>query len=110
MLVREPLTKTGEWPIVALGTPTVRVYVEPPAGPTGDASEESSDPTIAPSREWFIETGEVIGDAAMSTVSAGAEATSRVDSLLSCLITVPDHEKLHQALGEACREAARGSD
>ena len=32
---------------------------------------------------------------------------ARVETLLKYLQAHPDHEKLHQALGEACREAAK---
>lgn len=98
-LVREPTTKAGKWPIVAVGggqsLPVVaRVQVDPPA---------ESPPETA----WFIAAQEAAGDAAIKKVNPAWPADHRVDDLLEYLEAVPDHEKLIQALERTCREAAQ---
>ncbi len=97
VLVREPLTRKGTWPIVGVGTGpstpiSIRVYVEPVTG--------------TPTPEWFARTGEALGDAAIAKLDARMPAAWRVDDLLHYLDAVPDHEKLHQRLADECRLAA----
>ncbi len=97
ILTREPLTRKGTWPIVAVGTgPTtpisVRVYVPPLA-------------TMPPDAGWFQSVSEMLGDEAIRKLEPGVAAW-RVDDLLHALDAVPDHEKLVQLLGETCRQAA----
>lgn len=97
--VREPLTKAGKWPIVAVGTgPTMptsfRAYVEPP---------QESPPTVP----WFLSTNEALGDVAISRLEKSHLAAYHVDDLLHHLEALPDHEKLHQALETACRRAMK---
>ncbi len=103
VLTREPQTSAGKWPIVAVGggggpaglPVVVRVQVDPPAaGLTPD---------------WFIATQEALGDAAIAKANAKHETPAPdhlVEDLLELLEAVPDHEKLHQALEAACRDAA----
>lgn len=98
VLVREPTTATGRWPIVAVGggvfrPAIVRVQVQPP-----EAGE------ITPA--WFLATQEALGDAAIEKVKPAWPADHRVEDLLEYLEGIPDHEKLHQALAAAAREAA----
>jgi hypothetical protein len=93
VLCREPLTSMGKTPIVAIGLTTVRTRIDPP--PKADK----------PTLEWYVAALEALGDAAISGVDAGIEPERQVDALLSCLDAHPDHEKLHQALAEACRRA-----
>jgi len=95
VLTREPLTRKGTWPIVAVGTgPTtpisIRVYVEPLAGP--------------PTSEWFLEVLEKLGDQALANVKPGP-AVFRLEDYLHALDALPEHEKLMQALEAACRLA-----
>lgn len=95
VLTREPLTRKGTWPIVAVGTgPTtpisVRVYVAPVEGP--------------PSPEWFLEVMEKLGDQALANVKPGP-AVFRIEDYLHALDAMPEHEKLMQALEAACRLA-----
>lgn len=99
VLAREPAVKAvkldrrpGDWPVVMIGPVTVRTYVRPPEN--GEVS-----------LEWFIEAGEALGDRAIADVDSGVDAFARVDELFERLHTVTDHEKLHQALEAACREA-----
>lgn len=118
VLVREPRTKAGTWPLVALGPVTIRAYVAPPVPPSADAPaprgrkkparkpDPVEDPDrIAPPVEWFLLAGEVLGDAAIASVDPGRPPASRVEELWLRLQAFPDHEKLHQALAAACQEA-----
>jgi len=94
IVVREPKTRLGDWPIVMIGPVTVRTKVEPP--------EKEEAPDIA----WMIEAAEALGEEALSTVDPQADIFEQVEQLLDRLGTVTEHEKLHQALEAACREAA----
>ncbi|MCA9310317.1 MAG: hypothetical protein KDA21_03875, partial [Phycisphaerales bacterium] len=91
VVVREPRTRLGFWPIVMIGPVTVRTTVDPPDDDELDMA-------------WMLAAGEALGDAALEMVS-GATAEDRVDSLMDLLGTIGDHEKLIQALAEMCREA-----
>jgi hypothetical protein len=50
---------------------------------------------------------EALGDRAIAAIEPSLGAVARVEALQKCLQAHPDHEKLHQPLGEACREAAK---
>lgn len=93
-LCREPKTQLGLCPVVAIGQVTVRTRIDPP--------KKWDKPDLA----WYVEACELLGDAAIETLDRTAEPARQVDALLERLDTVPDHEKLHQALAEACKEAA----
>lgn len=107
VITREPLTRAGRWPIVAVvGTLSVRTQVEPPRplervedSVTKDHSREP--PPLA----WFLGASEALGDAAIAKVNPKDPAAWRVDDLVQLLDAHPDHEKLHQRLAEACRAA-----
>ncbi len=129
VLVREPTTRTGMWPIVALGPVTVRTHVaapEPAAAPASPANRKgkgvkkrsvaapmpaepasvsAGDPL--PQVEWFLAACEALGDAAIASVDPARGAVGRVEDLLMRVAACPDHEKLHQALAAACEAAAR---
>jgi len=93
LIVREPRTRTGLCPIVMIGPVTVRTRVEePPAEPDVD---------------WFIDASEALGDEALEQVADDLPAETRVDALYERLLTLQDHDKLHQALAAACHDAAR---
>lgn len=99
VLVREPTTQKGLWPIVGVGVgepqpSVVRVQVAPPAGDVPDVG-------------WMLAAQERLGDAAIAKVRAEWPADHRVDDLWEYLEAVPDHEKLAQAFEAACREAAK---
>ena len=118
VVVREPTTKTGHWPVVALGPATIRTRVQPPArgmaakGRRGRkagvaARHETDSPEVAiPPVEWFLAANESLGDAAIMSVDPARPVLARVEALLLRLAALPDHEKLHQALAAACAEAA----
>lgn len=90
--VREPETREGLWPIVAVGASTVRAKVQPPK-------------RLTP--QWFLRVGEELGDNALDTINPDAPASTRVNQLMDRLDATPDHELLLQALGDACRDAVR---
>jgi hypothetical protein len=98
VLAREPQTKSGRWPMVGVGTGprepvVVRVQVAPPAIP------EVID------LPWYLAAQEALGDAAILKAPASVPADHHVDDLMDLLEAVPDHEKLIQALAQACRQA-----
>ncbi|MFO0874866.1 MAG: hypothetical protein U0575_12970 [Phycisphaerales bacterium] len=95
VVCREPMTRGGTWPIVAVGSLVVRTYVVPPNDPP------------RPDLDWFARALEAIGDAAIAQVAGEIDPVRRVDGLLARLDASPEHEKLHQALADACVVAAR---
>ncbi|MDG2021826.1 MAG: hypothetical protein P8J59_07740 [Phycisphaerales bacterium] len=94
VVCREPDTRLGLVPVVALGGTTVRARIDPP--------EDPDDPTL----EWVINAMEQLGDAAIDGLDPGLSGSQRIDALRSMLDSVPDHERLHQALADALRAAA----
>lgn len=94
VLVREPATREGLWPLVSIGAITVRTRVPPPPDPA------------LPSVAWFSAACEALGDAAIQQADGGTPHAI-VDALIARLRGIPEHEKLHQRLADACREAAR---
>jgi hypothetical protein len=113
VLVKEPTTKAGLWPIVGVGKGepfpvVVRVLLQPPEGIDAKAplthtlSSARRDTLIA----WMLQAQEALGDAAIAKVNPAWPADHRVLDLAEFLAAVPDHEKLAQAFAAACREAA----
>ncbi|MFO0832434.1 MAG: hypothetical protein U0637_11425 [Phycisphaerales bacterium] len=119
-LAKEPTTAAGRWPFVGVGgnlgaqpmPVSVRVQVDAPAGLQGVATLAGARAELVPGVSWVMATQELLGDAAIARVEAGRAAgwpaDHRVEDLLEYLEAVPDHEKLHQALESAAREAAGG--
>ena len=91
---REPDTRTGEVPIVAIGEVTVRTYVAPPQNPD------------SPSLEWILAAMEALGDAAIERLASEVRGPQRIAALRNAIDSVPEHEKLHQALAHDLRKAA----
>lgn len=115
VLTREPMTRGGDWPVVAVeGQLSIRVRLRPPAGvapaaggmsaacPTGD---ESAGPVPL---EWFTAAGEALGDAAIGKLNPEDPPAHRALDCLDFLDAFPDHEKLHQRLEFESRRAASG--
>lgn len=95
IVCREPKTKLGLWPIVAVGAgDTVRTRVKPPAKPA------------APAMSWFVSAMEAIGDEAIASIDPAMEPVRRLDAAIAKLDIIPEHEKLHQFIEKLCREAA----
>lgn len=95
VLCREPMTKLKLCPIVTIGQLTIRTKIDPP--------KHWDHPTL----DWFMAALESLGDAGIETLDRGCDPIRLVDALLARLDAMPDHEKLHQELAHACREAAR---
>lgn len=117
VLVKEPTTKAGLWPIVGVGTGdpfpvVVRALVQPPkslAGAKSLASVRELPLSKALSNEliaWMLAAQEALGDKAIAKVQPEWPADHRVLDLAELLAAVPDHEKLAQAFAAACRQAA----
>jgi hypothetical protein len=112
IVCREPMTRTGHWPVAAVGSGTLtsirtlRTKVAPPAGveprETGITRDALREP---PDGAWFQGANEALGDAAIAAVKPDEHPWWRVDDLMEALDALPDHEKLHQALARACRDA-----
>ena len=111
-LAREPLTRDGRWPIVGVGDVSVRTKVDPPV------PLERVDGRMAKDRfgdhdgdeipmAWFECAGEALGDAAIAKLDPEHSPWWHIDELLEALGAVPEHERLHQRLEHACREAMR---
>jgi hypothetical protein len=96
IMCREPKSRMGLCPVVAIGQVTVRARIEPPKD------------WDKPDHKWFTGAMEQLGDAAIEMLDTGLELDRQVDFLLAALDAVPDHEKLHQLLADVCREAAKG--
>lgn len=90
VVVREPVTRTGLWPVVMIGPVTVRAKVQPPRKVNA---------------EWFAAALEALGDEAIADVSAELGPGVRLDRLLDRLQTVPESDRLHEAALEACAAA-----
>ena len=91
---REPLTSAGQVPIVAIGEVTIRAYVDPPEDPD------------AHSMEWTLAAMESLGDTAIERALESTKSSDRITALRNALDSIPEHEKLHQALADALRSAA----
>jgi hypothetical protein len=90
IVVREPLTRAGLWPLVAVGPITVRVKTKPSK-------------KLTP--EWFADALEALGDVALESVDWTTPPDILVGELVDRLEATPDHDELHQRLGEAARAA-----
>ncbi|MBL0870952.1 MAG: hypothetical protein IBJ18_10295 [Phycisphaerales bacterium] len=129
IVVREPTTRAGLCPVVALGPVTVRARVPefvPPIKPQAKSAKasdakgkktvkgKSAEPpadekpaTILPDAAWMLAASEALGDASIAEIDPARPVVSRVEELYMRLQGIPDHEKLHQALRATCEEAAR---
>lgn len=93
IVCREPSTRTGLVPIVAIGLMTVRARIDPPDNPK------------KPDKKWFLWALEQLGDAAIGMIDTGMDAVRQVDTAIDLLDSVPDHEGLHTTLIEICDRA-----
>lgn len=118
---REPTTRAGLCPLVAVGPVTVRAFIDEPPPVTQPKPRKGAKQTqplalpavkglfgvyVPPPIEWIVAASEALGDAAIAQVTSPV-AADRVDDLFARLQSCPDHEKLHQRLMEACEQATR---
>jgi len=96
VMCREPLSMLQLCPVVAIGQMTIRARIDPPKN------------WDKPDHKWFIGAMEQLGDAAIEMLDTGLELDRQIDFLMAALDSVPDHEKLHQALETLCKQAAKG--
>ena len=94
VIVREPETQLGDWPLAALGPVVVRTRVAAP--------EE-----LTP--EWFLAAAEAMGEEALESIEEDLEPETRVNRIMERLLALRDHDELHQELAQACRDALRAS-
>ena len=106
VLTREPMTRKGLWPLVGVGVVSTRAQVKPPVELERVEDRMTKDAFDGPIPiEWFVAAGEALGDAAIAKLDPEHSPWWHVDDLLEALDAVPEHEKLHQRLERACREA-----
>lgn len=98
VVCREPLTQLGLCPIVTIAPAgSIRTKIEPPKDP--------EHPDLA----WFVMALEELGNFAIDSIDSALAPERRVDSLMSHLDGIPEHEGLHRCLEEACRAAHEAS-
>ncbi len=108
VLAREPRTDAGLWPIVGVSSISVRTKVEPPPGVEPDDASPTRDRVKdGIPKDWFEAAAEALGDAGFASVDPAWPAAHRVEDLIERLDAVPEHEKLHQHLADASRDAMR---
>lgn len=111
VITREPMTREGKWPIVAVnGTISVRTRVDPPWRLERVEKSITKDGVDGvafgpPSGPWFEAAAEALGDSALARLKPDDPPAWRVDDLLGFLDCHPDHERLHQRLADECRLA-----
>jgi hypothetical protein len=115
ILTREPMTRDGLWPVVAVGAIALRTKVPPPSDPappwparrleTGMTRDDVRPETHTIPIAWFESAAEALGDAAIARLQPADPAAWQVADLMEFLEAHPDHEKLHQRLEEACNRA-----
>lgn len=103
------------WHITAIDGPAVHVARPAPPRPWRDHLLTQDEPWpgempvkgIAPRpADWFIDSTEALGDAALASVTAPTGSLQRIEQLEACLKVVVDHEILHQRLAQAARAIA----
>jgi hypothetical protein len=92
VVVHEPETREGDWPLVMVGPVTIRTRVAPPKKVTLD---------------WVVAANEAIGEEALEICEEIEGERGRLDELFASLQTLPDHDGLHQALHDACESLVR---
>lgn len=108
VLTREPRTKDGHWPIVAVGRVSDRARVDPPPGAcvhpgtlTGDVCE------TPPPVSWFVRASQALGEAIRRRIERVEHPAWQVEDLADAIHAHPFDASLHEALVSAARDAAR---
>ncbi len=106
VLAREPMTRDGLWPVVAVGDVIVRARVAPPVALERVDGAITKDDYPGPAAlEWFGAALETLGRTALARLDEGEPAQHRVDDLLEFLSALPEHAGIIDALEAACAEA-----
>lgn len=107
IITREPMTLTGHWPVVAATVGlSIRTRIGPPFPLTRLETGWTRDNlTEAPPIPWFLAAADAISREGLKKLDPEDAAAWRVEDLIVLLEAHPDDELLHQALGDACRQA-----
>ncbi len=92
VIVREPETRDGRWPVVMIGPATTRAKVEPPQNDK-------------PNPGWMLAALDAIAQSAIDSVDGSAPET-RVNQLFDRLETIPEADAIYNELAKACVQAA----
>lgn len=107
VLTREPMTRKGLWPIVAVARKSLRVQIEPPPGVERVSGTMTGDRVSGPiPLSWFQSASEALGDAGIAQIDKTLHPVFQVEDLYEWVQAHPEHERLHQALGDAAARAA----
>lgn len=99
VLCREPTTRLGEIPLVAIAPgATIRVRIDPPKS------------EAKPSASWFRAAMDALTKEALAMDQPDLEISRRVDRLLALIDAVPEGDAPHERLIQVCAEAAHASD
>ncbi|MBC7834785.1 MAG: hypothetical protein H7Y88_06755 [Phycisphaerales bacterium] len=119
VIVREPTTRDGAWPVVTIGPATIRTRIEPPdaAEPSGKAKGKAKpDPSTVPdaggaqalpSPQWFVEAAHSLAQTGIEQAKPEGSTAARVEALYLRTQAHPDGDALFAALIEACVQAAK---
>ncbi len=108
VVTREPRTKAGLWPVVAVGEGSYRAYVQPPPGVREAPGTMCGDELGAlPDSDWFLEACGAIGRTILAKVEQVDHPAWRADDLIGAVLAHPDDDALHDALAETALEASR---
>ena len=106
VLAREPMTREGKWPVVAVGDVIVRAHVDPPERLERVEGSITKDAYKGPApMNWFEAAIDALGREALGAIDAEEAAQHRVDDLLEIMSALPDHTGVIEALTRACEEA-----
>jgi hypothetical protein len=89
VVVREPTTRLGKWPVVMIGPATVRVRIDPPP---------NDEPTI----DWLIGACDALGLEAVRQGLSDERPEVRLSLLLERLQTLNHHAELTQEIVRTC--------
>lgn len=115
IVTREPMTRAGLWPVVAVGPVVIRATVPPPypvspcqSSITHDAPADGGWWPVPPAA-WFAQATRALGDTALELVRQRHAVTSRVQLLIELIDTLPDDDRLYAELACACLKAMHGA-
>lgn len=101
IMTREPRTGAGRWPVVAVASyRSFRIQLDVPKVNGGEIGDE-----IGPDASWFMIAIEAVGDVGLASLKPKDPAVFRVDDLWELMMSLPEHEKIHQRFALECRLA-----